>query len=158
MNNLQDDFEAIRDRIETIREKLQKYADAKNLKGDEIVAWLGEICCRISVDGKLMSDYFEYDVLSAKGDRISVKARKGENLGWNVTSAIPKISMDDDSPTHLMFIHLDEYYNIHEVWCFPWEELLKSDRFKIHNVRNTKRSYQVRINRKSDKKYLLYSQ
>lgn len=156
MMDLQLDFEAIRLLFMTIRSKLQKYADGKTLKGDEIVAWLGEICCRQIVNGKLVPDDLEYDVLSSAGDRISVKTRKGENSGWYATSAIPKIDMDDDSPTHLMFIHLYDDYKIQEVWLFPWEDLLKSGRFMVHNVRGSRRSYQVRINRNTDRKYLIY--
>jgi len=52
------------------------------LKGGEIVAWLGEICCRQLLNGKLVPDDLEYDVLTPEGNRISVKTRKGENSGW----------------------------------------------------------------------------
>lgn len=156
IKDLKLDLEAIRKLFISIKDKLQKYADGKTLKGDEIVAWLGEIYCRLISNGKLVSDDLEYDVLSPTGERISVKTRKGENIGWSKTSAIPKIEMDDDSPTHLMFIHLYDNYSIKEIWLFPWEDLLQSGRFRAHNVRDNRRSYQVRINRSTDKKYLIY--
>lgn len=155
MKDLQLDFETIRLLFLKIRSKLQKYSDGKTLKGDEIVAWLGDICCQLIIKGKLVPDDLEYNVISSTGDKISVKTRKGENSGWNVTSAIPKIDIDDNSPTHLMFIHLYDDYSIQEIWLFPWEDLLKSGRFIAHNVRGNKRSYQVRINRDTDREYFI---
>jgi len=106
--------------------------------------------------GKLVSDNLEYDVLTSSGDRISVKTRKGNGSGWNTTSAIPKIDMDDESPTHLMFIHLADNYSVKEIWLFSWEELHRNNRFIEHKVRGNRRSYLVRINKATDDKYLIY--
>lgn len=156
--NLQGDFDAVYTGIKNIKQKLQKYSDGKTLKGDEIVGWYGEICCRQLTGGQLVSDNLEYDVLTPEGYRISVKTRKGTGSGWNSTSAIPKIEIDDDAPTHLMFIHLSDDYSIKEIWLFDWEELHRNNRFVEHKVRGNRRSYIVRINSVNDKKYLIYSQ
>jgi hypothetical protein len=44
-----------------IRERLSEHADGKNLKGNELVGWLGEIYGKILFDGRLVSDDKEHD-------------------------------------------------------------------------------------------------
>jgi hypothetical protein len=155
-NDLETDFDAVYNGILAVKNKLLKYADGKTLKGDEIVGWYGEICCRQLTNGKLVPDNLEYDVITQEGYKISVKTRKGKNSGWKTTSAIPKIEIDDESPTHLMFIHLLEDYSIDKIWLLDWDELHRNQRFIEHKVRGSKRSYVVRINPEMDKKYLIY--
>lgn len=155
-NEMHQDFDAVYNGIRNIKNKLRKNSDGKTLKGDEIVGWYGEVCCRQLMGGILVSDKLEYDVLTPDGYRISVKTRKGSNGGWNTTSAIPKIDIDKESPTHLMFIHLADDYRVKEIWLFEWKELHDTNRFLEHNVRGNRRSYIVRINRQTDRKYLIY--
>ena len=155
--SLQEDFDAVYTGIKNIKCKLQEYTDGKTLKGDEIVGWYGEICCRQLTGGKLVPDNLEYDVLTPEGYKISVKARKGIGSGWNSTSAIPKIEIDEEAPTHLMFIHLSDDYSIKEIWLFKWEELHRTGRFLEHIVRGNRRSFLVRINPATDRKYLIYT-
>ena len=154
--DLHSDFEAVYIGIRNIKKKLYTYSAGKPLKGDEIVGWYGEICCSQITGGQLVPDKFEYDVITPEGDRISVKTRKGTGSGWNSTSAIPKIEIDEGAPTHLMFIHLLDDYSVKEIWLFKWEELRRTNRFIEHKVRGSRRSYIVRINPVNDKKYLIY--
>lgn len=85
-SDLKEHFKIITKEQTTIREKLEYYSDGKKLKGDEIVGWLGEVYCKLLFDGKLVSDDKEHDFETTKGDRISVKARKGNGKGWNRTA------------------------------------------------------------------------
>ena len=134
--------------------KLIQYSDSKHLKGDEIVGWLGEIYGKLLLNGKLVSDDFEHDFETADGKCISVKARRGSSSGWQKSSAIPKIT--GDCPTHLMFVHLKNDYTVDGIWLYPWEDLIRSGRFKKHMVRGNLRSYYFRVSPSKDKKYLLY--
>lgn len=103
----------------------------------------------------LVDDSFEYDVLTPQGDKISVKCRKGFGNGWRATSAIPKIELSEDAPTHLMFVHLNNDYSIDRIWLYCWAELLEEGRFQVHHVRGDRRSYRFQVNEKTDIKNLL---
>lgn len=152
---LMNEFETIRKATQNIRIILERYADGKVLKGDEIVGWLGEIYGKLLFNGRLVGDENEHDFETTDGKRISVKTRKGYGSGWNNTSAIPKIK-GEDCPTHLMFIHLDDDYTVAEIWLYPWDDLLKNNRFKVHKVRGAFRSYRFRVNVENDYEYLIY--
>jgi hypothetical protein len=154
-SELQKHFSAIKQERTAIKQKLSPYANGKNLKGDEFVGWLGEIYGKLLLDGTLVSDDLEHDFKTKDGWRISVKARKGKAKGWNRTSAIPKIE-DDDCPTHLMFVALNNNYSVDKIWLYPWEDLRKSGRFKKHIVRGSQRSFFFQVSPISDKKYLIY--
>ncbi len=148
-------FLDIRRATEAIKKELSGHSDTKNLKGDEIVGWLGEIYGKLLLDGRLVEDRLEHDVELANGDRISVKTRKGRGSGWNQTSAIPKIE-GDGSPTDLLFVHLNDDYTLDRMWRFPWSDLVKANRFKPHMVRGSRRSYVIRVHEKNDERYLIY--
>ena len=152
---LQKHFTAIKEEQTAIHKKLSRYANGKNLKGDEFVGWLGEIYGKLILDGTLVSDDLEHDFETKNGMQISVKARKGKATGWNRTSAIPKIN-GADCPTHLMFVHLNDDYSVDKIWLYPWEGLRKSGRFKEHIVRGSRRSFFFQVNVRSDEKYLIY--
>ncbi|PFJ08897.1 hypothetical protein [Bacillus thuringiensis] len=139
-----------------IRKKLEDYSDGKNLKGDEIVGWLGEIYGKILFSGILVDDSQEHDFQINDEIRVSVKARKGYKSGWNRTSAIPKIE-GEDCPTHLMFIHFNDDYSIDRIWLFPWEFLMKNDRFKEHIVREERRSFILTIRKVKDMDFIIYN-
>ena len=47
-----------------IREKVSVHADGKNLKGNELVGWLGEIYGKLLFDGTLVSDREEHDFVT----------------------------------------------------------------------------------------------
>lgn len=102
-----------------IREKLAVHADGKNLKGNELVGWIGEIYGKLLFDGTLVDDRQEHDFVSADGKRVSVKARKGWSSGWRQTSAIPKIE-GSDCPTHLLCVHLNDDYSVDRMWLLDW--------------------------------------
>jgi hypothetical protein len=138
-----------------IRERLSEHADGKNLKGNELVGWLGEIYGKILFDGRLVSDDKEHDFVAGDGRRISVKTRKGRAKGWKQTSAIPRID-GNDCPTHLLFVHLNDDYSIDRIWLLDWIELFKAGRFKPHEVRGKHRSYVFQINEKLDRASLVY--
>jgi hypothetical protein len=138
-----------------IRDKLAIHADGKNLKGNELVGWLGEIYGKLLFDGKLVPDSNEHDFLASDGRRISVKTRRGSKRGWNQASAIPKIQ-GPDCPTHLLFVHLQEDYSIDRMWLFDWHHLMTTGRFKKHFVRLNLRSYIFSVDPEMDAKYLVY--
>ena len=137
-----------------IRTKIQPYADGKTLKGNELVAWLGEVYGKLLLNGTLVDDSEEHDFITMDGRRVSVKARKGYNPGWQRTSAIPKIE-GHDCPTHLMFVHLNDDYSIDRIWLFPWEVILSKDRFKKHTVRGSHRSFIFNVDETRDKAYVV---
>jgi hypothetical protein len=147
-------FDEITDAFRKIKEKLQEYSDGKLLKGDEIIGWLGEIYGKMILNGKLVSDKYNYDIIT-QNMRISVKARKGTASGWNTTSIIPKVK-GNDCPTHLMFIQFKNTYSLFRVWLFPWEDLYNNKRFIEKKVRGEHRGYYIKINKNTDEKYLIY--
>ena len=139
-----------------IRDRLEKYSDQKNLKGNEIVGWLGEIYARALFDGRLVQDSQEHDVETPDGRRISVKTRKGRTVGWRRSSAIPSID-GEKAPTHLLFVHLDENYSLLNMWLFDWRELVQSNRLKPHSVRGKHRSYIFTLEPNKDKDKIVYA-
>ena len=138
-----------------IRKKLSGHSDGKNLKGNELVGWLGEIYGKLFFDGKLVDDQEEHDFVSSDGLRVSVKTRKGWNSGWKQTSAIPKIE-GSDCPTHLLFVHLNDDYSIDRMWLLEWRQLVSAQRFKRHMVRGSQRSFIFDIDEVKDKPNLVY--
>ncbi len=138
-----------------IHEKLIEYSDGKVLKGNELVGWLGEIYTKIIFNGYMVDDCYEHDVETDDDLKISVKTRKGSNSGWTRTSAIPKTE-GEECPTHLMFVHLDDNYSVSSMWLYPWEDLVKNDRFKKHIVRGNFRSYYMSVNTSKDAEYKIY--
>lgn len=142
---------------QTIKSKLIQFSDDKNLKGDELTAWLGEIYTKTLFDGELVDESHEHDfVVPSSGERYAVKARKGSNTGWNKTSSISKIE-GEDCPHYLLFIHFDQNYNVQHIWKYPWIELFETDRFKKKNVRDEVGGWYVRVRLKADLKYVVYS-
>lgn len=141
-----------------IRNKLSAHSDGKNLKGNELVGWLGEIYGKLLFDGQLVNDKYEYDFITPTGYRVSVKTRKGWKSGWKQTSAIPKIEEDDDCPTHLLFVHLNDDYSIDRMWLFSWHRLIIDERFAKHMVRGRQRSYIFRIDELKDKQFIVYGE
>ena len=138
-----------------IREKVSVHADGKNLKGNELVGWLGEIYGKLLFDGTLVSDREEHDFVTDIGLRVSVKTRKGWNSGWKQTSAIPKIE-GSDCPTHLLFVHLNDDYSIDRMWLIEWRLLVGAERFKKHMVRGSQRSFIFAIDEEKDKAHVVY--
>ena len=138
-----------------IRGKLLVHADGKNLKGDELVGWLGEIYGKLFYDGKLVGDGEEHDFVSDDCRRISVKTRRGCKIGWKQTSAIPKIE-GGDCPTHLLFVHLNDDYSLDRMWLFDWVQLVSSGRFKKKMVRGSPRAFTFAIDEEGDKAHVVY--
>jgi hypothetical protein len=138
-----------------IRNKLKAYSDGKNLKGDELVGWLGEIYGKLLLNGTLVHDREEHDFVTPAGMRVSVKTRKGTNTGWRTTSAIPKIE-GNECPTHLLFVHLRHDYSLDRMWLFTWQRLLQERRFREHKVRGARRSWVFALDETKDGKYVVY--
>ena len=138
-----------------IRHKLLVYADGKNLKGNELVGWLGEIYGKLFYDGRLVGDQNEHDFVSSDCRRISVKTRKGTKIGWKQTSPIPKIE-GDECPTHLLFVHLNDDYSLDRMWLFDWIQLLGTGRFKKKMVRGSPRAFTFAIDEEGDKAHVVY--
>ncbi|RWX44764.1 hypothetical protein H206_02082 [Candidatus Electrothrix aarhusensis] len=148
-------FHLLSNTQQQIHDQLEAYADGKVLKGNELVGWLGEIYTKIICNGYLVDDSYEHDVEIDDGVKISVKTRKGNNSGWQRTSAIPKIE-GKECPTHLMFVHLNDNYSVMSMWLYPWEDLFVSGRFKKHIVRGNFRSYYMAVNPSKDGEYKIY--
>jgi len=148
-------FQQLADVQRSIRDELVAHADGKNLKGNELVGWLGEIYVKSLLGGQLVSDALEHDVETRAGFRVSVKTRKGWNSGWRQTSAIPKTS-GPTCPTHLAFVHLDDEYALDRIWMYNWQELENSGRFKKHIVRGEFRSYIFSVDEIRDRKRVIY--
>ena len=140
---------------EKIRAKVSFYADEKNLKGNELVGWLGEVYGKLLFDGKLVHDNEEHDFVASDGRRVSVKTRKGWGNGWKRTSAIPKIE-GPTCPTDLLFVHLNDDYSIDRIWLLEWSHLLDTNRFKKHTVRGSHRSFIFDIHEENDKSCVVF--
>ena len=138
-----------------VRKKLAHYSDGKNLKGNELVGWLGEIYGKLLFNGKLVDDREEHDFVTTDGLRASFKTRKGLNSGWKNTSAVPKIE-GKDCPTHLLFVHLNDDYSIDRMWLLDWRDLVRAGRFKKHMVRGSQRSFIFSIDVEKDKAQVVY--
>lgn len=163
-----------------IKERVKELTGERKLKGDEIVGWLGELFCSTLVSGEItIEDNLEYDVIT-ESRRISVKTRKGNNPGWNKTSNISSKEINESSPTHLMFVQLDEDFSVKRIWMYDWDKNLV-ERFKPVNVKKNKKSestegnyfdsestnkkveendagiYYFRVDEKKDKEKLIYS-
>jgi hypothetical protein len=154
--SLEADFKKIKGATQRIKQQLQEHSDGKQLKGEEITGWLGEIYGKIILNGKLMPDEYDYDV-KTRDKRVSIKARKGTSGGWETTSIIPRIE-GNRCPTHLMFLQFTDSYSIKRIWLFPWKDLYDKGRFKKKTVRGEHRGYYIRIKPSLDKGYLIYSQ
>jgi hypothetical protein len=152
-NQLRDHFEQLIGARDCIKQKLMEHSDGKALKGDEIVGWLGEIYAKLLMNGILVDDSHEHDLV-VDGQRVSVKARKESNgsTSWTRTSGIPKIE-GDDCPTHLMFLLFDDRYGLKKVWLYPWGEI--RDRFRTHVVRGQHRSYYFIVRPNKDASYVV---
>ena len=137
-----------------IRDVASVYANGRKLKGNEIVAWLGEIYVKLLFDSLLADETEEHDVHCNDGKRISVKTRKGLT-GWSRTSGIPRIQ-GVGIPTHLAFVHLLDDYALDRIWLFPWEDLIENNRFLRKNVRGNQLDYYLILNERNDVKYLVY--
>ncbi len=153
--NLGDLFETLSLIQARVQQRLEKLAGGKKLKGNELVDWLGEIYGKILFDGYLVDESHEHDVETESGLWISVKTRKGFNGAWKQTSPIPQIE-GPDSPTHLLFVHLDDSYRVDRIWFYPWHILLEKKRFRVHRVKGVFRSYLFHVEEESDKEYLIY--
>ena len=149
---LRSQYEAINQAIDNIRKELERHANGKKLKGDEIVGWLGEIYAKFLLDGTLVPDNLDYDVQTG-AKKVSVKARKGLNSGWRRSSDIPRV-YGKGCPTHLMFLHFNDDYSLEKVWLYPWADLVRDDRFRKHNVRGNFKAFYFFVNEKKDDKYL----
>jgi hypothetical protein len=138
-----------------IHQVLATHADGKLLKGNEVVAWLGEIYGKTFLGGTLVSDSEEHDFICVDGRRVSVKARRGTRSGWRRSSAIPSFT-GEACPTHLLFVHLNDDYSLDRMWLFPWLFLVQSNRFEEHMVRGSRRSYVFSLDEKRDAEYVVY--
>lgn len=137
-----------------IRTVVSVYANGRKLKGNEIVAWLGEVYVKLLYDGLLADETEEHDVYCNDGKFISVKARKGASA-WSRTSGIPRIQ-GEGIPTHLAFVHLLDNYTLDRIWLFPWQDLIENNRFIRKKVRGNQLDYYVVLNENKDLKYLVY--
>lgn len=140
---------------EKVRAKISAYADGRNLKGNELVGWLGEVYGKLLFDGTLVDDNEEHDFVTTDGRGVSVKTRKGWGNGWRRTSAIPKIE-GPDCPTHLLFVHLNDDYSIDRIWMLEWSHLFEAGRFKKHMVRGSQRSFIFDIQEERDKGQVVF--
>lgn len=148
--------EAIKLSNQVLKELIKEHSDGKNLKGDELVGWLGEIYTKLLVDGTVIDhDEFDYDVVKDKM-RISVKTRKGKNSGWSRSGNIPNINVSNEGPTHLMFIHLEADYSLSGAWLFEWAWLTQSGRLIEKRNGNRVTGHFFALNVDSDKSYRQY--
>lgn len=157
LQEIQNQFSSLFSKLEnlnsTIKTKLEKYADGKILKGDELIGWLGEIYGKVLFNGTLVDDSFEHD-FETDNFRYSVKARKGFNNGWTKTSLIRKIN-GKDSPTHLLFVHFNNDFSVDRIWNFKWDDLIKEKRLKEKYVREVMIGWQFTVRDEKDKDCLI---
>lgn len=152
-------FDAVKTANEHVKRFLQQYiSTGRILKGYEIVGWYGEIVTQELLGGVVIADDTkDYDVENCeKNERYSVKTRMGTKGNWKVTSLIPNNTVDENSPTHLVFIHLDDDYKVESVWNYPWEYLVDNNRLRPKSVKGVVRGYTLTVKVSLDKEFLVY--
>lgn len=152
-------FDAVKKANEDVKRYLQGFISTGCLlKEYEIVAWYGEIVMQqIMGEVIIADDTKDYDVENIdKGEPYSVKTRMGIKGNWKVTSLIPNNTIDNNSPTHLVFVHLDDKYKVESVWCYPWKYLVNNNRLRPKAVKGIVRGYTLSIKVSLDKGFLLY--
>ena len=80
----------------------------------------------------------------------------GTKGNWKVTSLIPNNTIDNDSPTHLIFVHLDDEYKVESVWSYPWEYLVNNNRLRPKSVKGVVRGYTLTVKVSLDKQFLVF--
>ncbi|MDO7876679.1 hypothetical protein Q5H93_18180 [Hymenobacter sp. ASUV-10] len=156
-NSIATDLDALLNSQCKIKDSLLHFSDGKNLKGDELTGWLGEIFAKILFNGTLVDESHEHDfIVPTSDEKYAVKARKGKNKGWNITSAISKIE-GGDCPDFLLFIHFDTKYSIESIWKYNWKEILAEKRFKPKKVRGEGNRWYFQVTPTKDKARLVYS-
>jgi hypothetical protein len=135
-----------------IKGALKPFSDNKTLKGDEVIGWLGEVFCNALLQGNLVDDQHDFE---ANDKRISVKARKGDNIGWNISGIIYQKKEKRD-PTHLMFVHFNNDYTIDRIWEYEWSYLVESGRLKPKKVGDNERGVIFTVRNVKDKEYVVY--
>lgn len=152
-------FQAVKRANEDVKRYLQGYISSGRLhKGYEIVGWYGEIVTQELLGGVVIADDTkDYDVENIeKKERYSVKTRMGTKGNWKVTSLIPNNTIDNDSPTHLIFVHLDDEYKVESVWSYPWEYLVNNNRLRPKSVKGVVRGYTLTVKVSLDKQFLVF--
>lgn len=138
-----------------IHEEIKEHADEKVLKGNERVGWLGEIYGKTLYGGKLVDDTHEHDFVANNGRmRVSVKTRKGRKKGWQKSGIVRSID-GEKTPTHFMFVHLNDNYSVDRIWNFPWTYLMQNGRLREKVVRNQMLGWQISIRDTLDGDYLI---
>jgi hypothetical protein len=135
-----------------IKAALKPFSDNKTLKGDEVIGWLGEVYCNALLGGNLVDDQHDFE---ATGKRISVKARKGDNIGWNISGIIYK-NEGKETPTHLMFVHFNNDYTIDRIWEYEWSYLVEANRLKMKTVGDNERGWIFKVRKVRDAEYVIY--
>jgi len=136
-----------------IKKTLEPFSDNKNLKGDEVIGWLGEIYGKALLLGKLVDD--QHDI-EANGKRISVKARKGNNKGWQISGIIYR-NKEKEPPTDLMFIHFNDDYTIDRIWLYDWNDMINEKRLKAKKVGDDERGFIFKVRNIKDRENVIYS-
>lgn len=152
-------FTAVKTANDAVKEHLQGYVSSgRVLKGDEIVGWYGEIVTQQFLGGEIIeNDAEDYDIINAdKGEKYSVKTRKGFGSNWQTSSLIPSDEVNDKSPTHLVFVHLNVDYSVESIWMYPWEEVVANKRLSPRKVKKVSRGFTFSVKVSKDKKYLVY--
>lgn len=157
LKNIESEFNSLFSELERLNSKiksnLEKYSDNKILKGDELVGWLGEIYGKILLEGKLVNDSFQHDFEVGKL-RFSVKTRKGFSKGWQKSGLIRAVE-GKNSPTHLLFVHLNNDYTVDRIWKFSWNDIVEQGRIKKKTVRGLMIGWQFSVRDKRDGENLL---
>ena len=60
-----------------------------------------------------------------------------------------------NSPTHLLFVHLNNDYSIDRIWRFDWTYLDKKKRLREKKVRGVMIGWQFTVKDVRDKNYLI---
>ena len=137
---------------EALQGKVQQHWDGNVLRGADPVAWLGLVYAKCLLNGRLLVRDQRRFIQTEEGGKVYVKTRKGQSSGWNQTGTMSDL-LADDHPTHLLFIHLHDNYQVSSMWLYPWEYLQNSDR--LISVRGG--GFRMMVDEGRDRNYRVYT-
>lgn len=139
---ISNDLDGLVTLFESIRNELGKHADGKNLKGDEVVSWLGLIYSKMIYGNRLYAGQENY-FTDEDGKTYAVKSRKGNSGRWNETGLISEIN--GENPDYLVFMQFNENYKVINIWKYDWATLMNENRFLPKVVKRNRRAWTLTV-------------
>ena len=161
---LKDDLNTLATIDHKLKEAIKYYVGEFDLKGNEVVGWLGEMYSCHFFDGEIQPDVISYDILipGKVEERLEVKTRRVSKSGKDhgTQSGVIKLTgREQEDPTSLVFVTLTRDYLLQSIYKFPLSEIFGGldniKRLRSSKVKKNFRGYTLTL-REDDKQYLVY--